>query len=66
MAKGGGRYPGAGGRVYHRFFAIVRELMGVEEGLVSFYTNPEIIRRMLRDHCDFASDSSAALGKDQD
>lgn len=35
------------------FFAIIRELMGVEEGLVVFYTKPELIRRILYDHCDF-------------
>lgn len=35
------------------FFAIIRELMGAEEGLISFHINPELIRRILRDHCDF-------------
>jgi len=35
------------------FFAIIRELMGIEEGLIAFYTNPGLIRRILRDHCNF-------------
>ncbi len=35
------------------FFAIVRELMGVQEGLVAFHTYPELVRRIVRDHCDF-------------
>lgn len=35
------------------FFAIVRELMGFEEGLVAFYDNPALIKRILGDHCDF-------------
>jgi hypothetical protein len=38
------------------FFAIIRELMGDEEGLVAFYTNPELVRRILREHCDFCTE----------
>jgi len=35
------------------FFAIIRELMGVEEGMIAFYDKPRLVRRILKDHCDF-------------
>lgn len=35
------------------FFAIIRELMGINAGLIAFYNDPGLIRRILRDHCDF-------------
>jgi len=35
------------------FFAIVRELMGVESAIYAFYDHPEMIREMLDDHVNY-------------